>query len=248
MIRFVYEESRSIVNAYIVDGDGCCLTLFCGAQLRTLHRIIVEAYNDIAEVCAKTRISENFDLCISSLTRDPESIRLINEIHENLIVLQRRGVSLRTIREYLQSLQTISRLTISDSYKIQLLDYGNQEVILKPLQKAVYILFLNHPEGITLKCMGNFREELLSIYTAISPRCNPRRLIQHVDNICNPLHNSVNEKISQINRAFSELLDESLLSYYSITGAAGSPKKVSLERSKIYRLDSSSLHLMDIQW
>lgn len=233
MIRFIYEESKSVVDAYVVDGYGRSLTLFYGAQLKVLHGIIANAYEDFTGESIRTRISEKYELCYSPFALDSESIRLINEIHENLTTLQFRGVSLRTIREYLRSLQTISRLGISNRYKIRFIDYGNQEVVLKPLQKALYILFLNHPEGITLKCMSDYREELLSIYTALNPMGNPKRLIQHVDNICNPLHNSINEKVSQINRAFSELLDESLLPYYCITGTAGSPKKVCLDRDKI---------------
>ena len=43
-------------------------------------------------------------------------------------------------------------------------DFGNVEVDLQPVHKAVYLLFLNHPEGIEFKRLAEYRDELRRWY------------------------------------------------------------------------------------
>lgn len=59
---------------------------------------------------------------------------------------------------------TLSPLVITEDYRFLLPDYGNKEVQLSPIHKALYLLFLNHPEGIEFKNLVDHREELLSLY------------------------------------------------------------------------------------
>ena len=47
----------------------------------------------------------------------------------------------------------LSRLVITDDYRFVLVDY-DREVELQPVHKAVYLLFLAHPEGIEFKRLG----------------------------------------------------------------------------------------------
>ena len=46
----------------------------------------------------------------------------------------------------------LSRLTITKDFTIILSDY-NKEVKMEPLIKSVYLLYLNHPEGIAFKAL-----------------------------------------------------------------------------------------------
>ncbi len=55
----------------------------------------------------------------------------------------------------------LSKLLITEDYRFVLVDY-NQEVELQPVHKAVYLLFLAHPEGIEFKKLSEYREELNS--------------------------------------------------------------------------------------
>ena len=57
----------------------------------------------------------------------------------------------------------LSRLVITKDYHFILEDY-HQEVELQPVHKAVYLLFLAHPEGIEFKRLAEYREELLHYY------------------------------------------------------------------------------------
>ena len=60
----------------------------------------------------------------------------------------------------------LSRLLITKDYRFILLDEQNKEVDLTPVHKAVYLLFLNHPEGIEFKKLRDYRDELLRYYMA----------------------------------------------------------------------------------
>ena len=60
----------------------------------------------------------------------------------------------------------LSRLTITKDYRFVLTDYDNREVELQPVHKAVYLLFLAHPEGIEFKRLGDYRVELTRYYMA----------------------------------------------------------------------------------
>jgi hypothetical protein len=42
----------------------------------------------------------------------------------------------------------LSKLVIDNNNRIFLPDFGNIEIKLRPLEKALYILYLNHPEGL----------------------------------------------------------------------------------------------------
>lgn len=81
----------------------------------------------------------------------------------------------------------------------------------------MYILFLNHEEGIEFKDLSDHREELRRIYRSISPSTDPDRIDETVSRLTDPTDNAVNEKCSRIKAAFGSLMDEYTLSYYMIS-------------------------------
>ena len=111
----------------------------------------------------------------------------------------------------------LSKLVITEDYRFVLADY-NQEVELQPVHKAVYLLFLAHPEGIEFKKLSEYREELTGYYMATAKMMDKEKIIEGVDHLVNPLDNAINEKCSRIKKAFLELMDEYRASYYIISG------------------------------
>ena len=111
----------------------------------------------------------------------------------------------------------LSRLVITEDYRFILADYNHKEVELQPVHKAVYLLFLNHPEGIEFKRLGNYREELLGYYLATARWMGKEKAEESVDHLVDPLDNAINEKCSRIKKAFLELMDEYRASYYLIS-------------------------------
>src|SRR5574344_1091094 len=115
---------------------------------------------------------------------------------------------------------TLSRLVVTSDFRFLLPDYGNVEVDLQPVHKAVYLLFLNHPEGIEFKRLADYRDELRQWYRKTSKMMDLEKIEESVDHLTNPLDNAINEKCSRIKRAFLDVMDEYSASYYIISGHA----------------------------
>ena len=111
----------------------------------------------------------------------------------------------------------LSRLVITKDYKFILEDYNHKEVELQPVHKAVYLLFLAHPEGIEFKRLADYREELTRYYMATAKMMDKEKIIESVDHLVNPLDNAINEKCSRIKKVFLEMMDEYSASYYIIS-------------------------------
>ena len=110
----------------------------------------------------------------------------------------------------------LSRLVITKDYRFLLTDY-DREVELQPVHKAVYLLFLAHPEGIEFKRLSEYREELTRYYMATAKLMDKEKIIEGVDHLVNPLDNAINEKCSRIKKVFLDMMDEYTASYYIIS-------------------------------
>jgi hypothetical protein len=123
----------------------------------------------------------------------------------------------------------LSRLYITKDYKIYLSDYFGMEIKMTPLPKAVFLLFLKHPEGIKFSYLPDFREELLEIYRKVKgPLYDETNARKSVWDVTDPLSNSINEKCSRIREAFVSQFDEHLARFYYINGERGEVKKIAL--------------------
>ena len=127
----------------------------------------------------------------------------------------------------------LSKMVITKDYNILLPDYNDIEIKMEPLVKAVYLLFLRHPEGIVFKELSSYKEELLDIYNKLKPMGLNKRAVQSIEDVTNPLQNSINEKCARIRSAFIREFDESLAKNYFVTGERGEAKKISLPRELV---------------
>ena len=112
----------------------------------------------------------------------------------------------------------LSRLVVTKDYRIILADYDNKEVELTPVHKAVYLLFLAHPEGIEFKRLRDYRDELARYYMDTARLMDKEAIMESVDMLVDPLNNSINEKCSRIKKVFMDMMDEYTASYYIISG------------------------------
>ncbi|MBQ2675181.1 MAG: hypothetical protein IJG07_10965 [Prevotella sp.] len=152
-----------------------------------------------------------------------EVMRELRALADRLVAAGRKDLLLKAIGvPLLEELRIeaaksrLSRLVITKDYRFVLADY-QLEVELQPVHKAVYLLFLNHPEGIEFKRLGNYREELLGYYLATARWMDKEKAEESVDHLVDPLDNAINEKCSRIKKAFLELMDEYRASYYLIS-------------------------------
>ena len=126
----------------------------------------------------------------------------------------------------------ISKLTITNDGAVMLSDCG-KEIKMEPLVKAVYLLYLRHPEGIAFKNLPDYREELKELYCKIKPFGLNERVIKSIEDVTNPTLNSINEKCSRIKATFQAEVDASLVDHYYITGKSGEEKKITLPRNLV---------------
>ena len=157
--------------------------------------------------------------------RTPEEIALqIKSLIEQLEAEGRRDLLLKAVGvPLLEELRIeaakgqLSRLVITKDYRFILEDY-HREVELQPVHKAVYLLFLAHPEGIEFKRLADYRAELTRYYMATAKMMDKEKIIEGVDHLVDPLDNAINEKCSRIKKVFLEMMDEYTASYYIISG------------------------------
>ncbi len=163
-----------------------------------------------------------------NLFYDKSDISLIEEIRTRVMVLRKRGVQLYLIQKMIEEQPILSSLVIDKDFRIFLPGYNNMEITMSPLPKAVYLLFLKHPEGILFKQLRDYYSELLGIYKQISNRVIEDNIEQSIRDITDPTKNSINEKCSRIREAFVSKFDNLYAQYYYITGKHGEPKKIAL--------------------
>ena len=144
-------------------------------------------------------------------------IKQLRSEGRNDLILSALGVPLLEELRIEAARGKLSRLLITRNWQFILLDYDRKEIEMQPVHKAVYLLFLAHPEGIVFKHLSDYREELLRYYKATARFMEIEKIEESVDRLINPLDNAINEKCSRIKKIFSELMDEYSASYYIIS-------------------------------
>lgn len=166
-------------------------------------------------------------------TINPEIAKLMKEVQERIEKLKEYGLGQNMLLNLVKEKQELSRLVITKDLHIILPDYHNIEIKMEPLVKAVYLLFLKHPEGIIFKHLPDYRKELAEIYQKIKPYGLNERAIRSIEDVTNPCLNSINEKCARIRGAFISQFDDSLAQKYYIYGWRGEAKKIALPRELV---------------
>lgn len=162
---------------------------------------------------------------------DFESQQLIQEIEERVDKLRQKGIDSYLIEQMFSKRKTmLSRMRITKDFRIYLGDYFGMEIEMTPLPKAVYLLFLRHPEGIRFKDLPDYREELSIIYSHLKPTYDTPASQKSIETVTDPTNNSINEKCARIREAFIRKFDEHIAQNYFITGQRGEPKGIKLPR------------------
>ena len=191
-------------------------------------------YSEFNNLKAECRENDHIP-CILALDEDQRfvSLTLLEDMDVRVQKLRAKGLNEWTFRSLFKTKAQLSRLVITKDYRILLPDYNDIEVKMEPLVKAVYFLFLNHPEGLIFKELADYREELLNIYKKLKPMGLNKRTIQSIEDVTNPLLNSINEKCARIRSAFVKEFDESLAKNYFVSGERGEAKKIALPRDLV---------------
>ena len=164
---------------------------------------------------------------------DEQSQLILDEIQERIDVLRNRGVNTMILHTIIDEGVKLSRLKVTKDFRIFLVDYNNTEITLAVLPKAVFLLFLRHPEGIRFKELSDHYSELLNIYKQMNPIGGRLRQEQSIRDVTDPCKNSINEKCARIREAFVSHFDERFAQNYFVTGGRGEAKRIKLSRDMI---------------
>ena len=116
-------------------------------------------------------------ICMMPLSRleepgvieESDTDRLVRELASlNEEKLRSIGLSEETLRFILGQNVVLSKMRITRHSEILLEDYDNREIRLDTKTKALYFLYLRHPEGIAIKDLQDHVNELLDLYQSIS--------------------------------------------------------------------------------
>jgi len=161
-----------------------------------------------------------------------ESQQLIDEIKERVDKLRIMGVEDMLLKSLIDLKPPASSLVITADFRILLPQY-NKEIVMHPLPKAIYLLFLKHPEGILFKHLSNYRKELIAIYKKMSAFDDAHRIESSIADATDPSKNAINEKCSRIREAFVKEFDDEIAQQYYITGKRAEPKRIQIDRAMV---------------
>ena len=139
-------------------------------------------------------------------------------------------------QDILQILQNIprpklSKLQITDDFRIFLQDYNNREVTFGALEKSLYFLFLLHPEGIRLKELDAYENQLMKIYKMVSNREDLRKMQSSIAEMVEPGSPLCQQKLARVRAAFRKWMNVDLEVEYTPNGKRGERYSVRLDRS-----------------
>lgn len=164
---------------------------------------------------------------VQDLEPDEQTRALLAEIEK----LQRKyGITIEELEAVIAFRVKLSRLHITEKKSIVLEDFDRKEVKMDTLTKAVFLLYLKHPEGIRYKELSDYQQELEEIYSSITGREDLDSIRKSVADLCDPLNNSINEKVSKVKKAFRDAVDDRVARFYYIDGKKGTAKRIALDR------------------
>lgn len=205
--------------------------------LDTLYKLLDTEYDDGERFCSTKTIGEIGEPYNADWNFEDDVMELIKEVQERVDKLRAKGVEEMVLQKILAPKVVLSKMRISSGGNIFLTMYeGNHngmEIEMHPLDKAIYFLFLRHPEGIRFNFLPDYREELMSIYKTLCETRTDKEIRDSVNAVTNPCSNSINEKCSRIRQAFITKIDEHLASHYYIYGKRGEPKGIKLDRTLV---------------
>jgi hypothetical protein len=181
------------------------------------------------QIILKLRTADICHDCLELLREKGCEMTIIQQV---LAIMESVRVRILFSQNFKQNLQP-SRLHITPEKKVFLTDYQNIEVRMTPLEKTLFLLYLNHPEGIYLHDLADHKNEIFNIYADLSGSGMLAEIHNRIDALTDVTSNSASEKISKIKIAFTKAIGRDLACNYYIQGANAEAKKIALDRKLV---------------
>ena len=192
--------------------------------------------DDAENVCEEERIlfSRVMDETKESFLKGEREIEeILKNIQTNVGKLRLMGVALGAIHEFIDELEPLSPLVITEDLRIFLPQYNNIEIELSAQRKALFFLFLNHPEGIVLQRLEDYHNEFVNYYKQTNNGVLTPKMEESIKKLEEYGNNQVNVLITRIREAFCLKFDERLARNYFISGERGLLYRIPLDRDLV---------------
>lgn len=123
------------------------------------------------------------------------------------------------------------KILIAKDMRILIPSRNNMEIHLQPLPKAIFLLYLLHPEGLAFKEIPSHTDELLRLYMKITPRTDRESIENSIRKMLEPGSNSLSVNCSRLAVALERYFEDPVLQDYLIKGGQGEPRHIALDRS-----------------
>lgn len=148
-------------------------------------------------------------------------------------IQKKYNVSIEEFEGFLVQRVQLSHMHITPAGKIILTDFDNKEVKIDDLSKAVFFLYLKHPEGISYYDLDSYRSELMDLYMGITGKDDREAIDRSINSLVNRFDNSINVKVSRVKSAFRSVVSDRVAKFYYIDGPQGGVKKIPIDRDYV---------------
>ena len=205
--------------------------------LHHLHMESIGCMNDfygrVEEMNRKLRSADICDTCLRRIREADVPFSVMRQLMEVFEKVRSYQLNLRNV------LLEFTRPRITLGHHIRIEDTGAQ-VPLSPKEKAIYVLFASHPQGIPISHLPDYEEELFEVYSRyytgtsgediqsshLTIRTTVRRL-------CYNESGDLSQAISRINRKLVSVLGELVATNYQIQGPNGEAKRIAAAESHL---------------
>jgi len=207
----MFEQREAILEGVHMESRGCGND-FC---------------QDKKDIILKMRTADLCPSCMGILEQSNASPLIINQLFSVMDGIR----SSMTFRSRMKIMKRPSRLEIRGYTKrIFLADLGDLELNFNPKERAIYLFYLNHPEGVHFTALQDHKAEIQLYYERFTGQTEPIEIERSINRLLDPLDNDINVVLSRIKRKLKDAVGEDLLSIYQIDGPHGGDKRILLDR------------------
>jgi len=182
------------------------------------------------QISLKLRTADICSDCITVIREKGVSQAMVTQVTDAFELIRKQLI----FKERFRQNMTPSRLEVRGRNKdIFLVDMEDHHLHLGPLEKTVFLFFLQHPEGVSFPHLIDSKEELYNLYESVSNLGTIAEIHNTVDRLLDVTNNLLSEKVARIKRTFKNAVGDKMAEHYIISGRRGEPKVISLDRGLV---------------
>lgn len=195
---------------------------------------IMDFCKEKSQVVLKMRTADICQDCLKIIQDKDIHRPILNQLIDGMEGIRKHIL----FRERSEFLSQPSRIEIRGfTSRIFLTDLGELEVNLNPKEKTLFIFYLNHPEGVRLVDLIDYRQEILQLYKRYSNSSDGRQIEESIRILLDPTEQNINQVLSRIRKKFKKLVGDVLFEKYAIQGIRGEHYAITLDRELVKVLD-----------